>query len=123
MIFWHPKVLYTSEKLLPFSSVTICLDMEHFVFVSDSSSNRNLKTHSVTKQENPEYQVLCNPTYQIFSLKGEMNRKNLCQSKLFGRQNFPLSTNQALQFADFNFRWCRNEHFTVRLCNNCVPKT
>ena len=37
--------------------------------------NKNLITHSVTKQELPKYQPSQNPTYQIDSLKKEINKK------------------------------------------------
>ena len=50
--------------------------MEQLVFVSASGYNKNLITQSVTKQELPKYQLSQNPTYQIDSLKKEIN-KNL----------------------------------------------
>ena len=61
-------------------------------------NNKNLNTQSVTKQELPKYQAEQNPTYQIGSLKKEMNKKNFFQSKLLSRQDFVLSTYQALNF-------------------------
>ena len=50
--------------------------MDHFVLVPASVYNKSLNTQSVTKQELPKYQPLQNPTYQIDSLKKEIN-KNL----------------------------------------------
>ena len=49
--------------------------MEQFVLVPDSVYNKKLITHSVTNQELPKYQPLQNPTYQIDSLKKEINKK------------------------------------------------
>ena len=49
--------------------------MEQFVLVRASVYNKSLITHSVTKQELPKYQPLHNPTYQIDSLKREINKK------------------------------------------------
>ena len=50
-------------------------DMDHFVLVPASVYNKCLITQSVTKQELPKYQPSQNPTYQIDSLKREMNKK------------------------------------------------
>ena len=49
--------------------------MEQFVLVSASVYNKSLLTQSVTKQELPKYQHSQNPTYQVDSLKKEINRK------------------------------------------------
>ena len=49
--------------------------MEQFVLVPASVYNKSLITQSVTKQELPTYQPLQNPTYQIDSLKKEINKK------------------------------------------------
>ena len=50
--------------------------MEQFVLVPASVYNKNLITQSVTKQALPKYQPSQNPTYQLDSLKKEIN-KNL----------------------------------------------
>ena len=50
--------------------------MEQFVFVSASVYNKHLITQSVTKQELLKYQASQKPTYQVASLKKEIN-KNL----------------------------------------------
>ena len=50
--------------------------MDQFVLVPASVYNKSLITQSVTKQELPKYQPSQNPTYQIDSLKKEIN-KNL----------------------------------------------
>ena len=49
--------------------------MDQFVFVPASVYNKILITQSVTKQELPKYQPSWNPTYQIDSLKKEINKK------------------------------------------------
>ena len=49
--------------------------MEQFVPVPASVYNKNLITQSVTKQELPKYQPSQNPTYQVDSLKKEINKK------------------------------------------------
>ena len=61
--------------------------MDQFVLVPASVYNKSLMTQSVTKQELPKYQPSQNPTYQIDSLKKEINKKNIFQSRLFSRQN------------------------------------
>ena len=49
--------------------------MDQFVLVPASVYNKSLITQSVTKQELPKYQRSQNPTYQIDSLKTEINKK------------------------------------------------
>ena len=49
--------------------------MDQFVLVPASVYNKSLITQSVTKQEVPKYQPSQNPTYQIDSLKKEINKK------------------------------------------------
>ena len=49
--------------------------MDQFVLVPASVYNKSLITHSVTKQALPKYQPSQNHTYQIDSLKKEINRK------------------------------------------------
>ena len=49
--------------------------MEQFVLVPASVYNKSLITQSVTKQELPKYQPSQNPTYQVESLKKEVNKK------------------------------------------------
>ena len=48
--------------------------MEEFVLVPGSVYNKSLITQSVTKQELPKYQPSENPTYQVDSLKKEINK-------------------------------------------------
>ena len=55
--------------------------MEHFVLVPTSVYNKSVTTQSVTKQEIPKYKARQPPTYQIDSLKKDINKK------LFGRAN------------------------------------
>ena len=49
--------------------------MDQFVLVPASVYNESLITQSVTKQELPKYQPSQNPTYQIDSVKKEINKK------------------------------------------------
>ena len=49
--------------------------MDQFVLVPASVYNKSLITQSVTKQELTKYQPSQNPTYQIDSLKKEINKK------------------------------------------------
>ena len=77
--------------------------MEQFVLVPASVYNKSV---SVTKQELPKYKAEQPPTYQIDSLKKEVNKKLFCKADSFSRQNFVLSTYQALKFANKNFGWC-----------------
>ena len=48
--------------------------MDQFVRVAASVYNKSLITQSVTKQELPKYKPSQNPTYQIDSLKKEINK-------------------------------------------------
>ena len=56
--------------------------MEQFILVPASAYNKSLITQSFTKQELPKYQPSQNPTYQIDSLKKEINEK------IFSRADF-----------------------------------
>ena len=49
--------------------------MEHFVLVPASGYYKSLITLSVIRLELPKYQPSQNPTYQIYSLKKEVNKK------------------------------------------------
>ena len=53
--------------------------MEQFVLVPASVYNKSVTTHTVTKQELPNYKAEHPPTYQIDSLKRNINKK------LFGK--------------------------------------
>ena len=53
--------------------------MEQFALVPASLYNKSVTAQSVTKQELPKYKAEQPPTYQIDSLKGDINKK------LFGR--------------------------------------
>ena len=53
--------------------------MEQFVLVPASVYNKSVTTLSVAKQELPEYEAEQPPTYQIDSLKRDINKK------LFGK--------------------------------------
>ena len=75
--------------------------MEQFVLVPASVYNKSLITQSVTKQELPKYQPSQNPTYQIDSLKKEINRKLFSNAdslvdKILSCPRIKLSKSQAL---------------------------
>ena len=101
MTFWGPKVGYSSLKLSLLPSITICLDMEQFVLVPASVYNKSLITLSVTKQKLPNYQLLQNPTYQVDSLKKEINKKFFSKAdslvdKILSCPRIKLSNSQSL---------------------------
>ena len=83
--------------------------MDQFVLVPASVYNKSLITQSVTKQELPKYQPSQNPTYQIDSLKKEIDKK------LFFKADSLVD-----KFTNFNFGWCRNWNFPVGLCSTTV---
>ena len=58
--------------------------MEQFVFVPASVYNKSVITQSVKKQELPKYKAEQPPTYQIDSLKSDINKK------LFGKADPPI---------------------------------
>ena len=54
--------------------------MNQLFLVPSSVYNKSLITQSVTKQELPKYQFSQNPTYQVDSLKKEINKKLFSQA-------------------------------------------
>ena len=60
--------------------------MEQFVFVPASVYNKSVTARSVTRQERPKYEAEQPPTYQIDSLKGDINKK------LFGKADTLINT-------------------------------
>ena len=60
-------------------SVIICFDMEQFVLIPASVYNESVTKQSATKQELPTYEAEQPATYQIDSLKRDINKK------LFGK--------------------------------------
>ena len=75
--------------------------MEQFVLVPASVYNKSLVTQSVTKQELPKYQPSQNPTYQIDSLKKEINKKLFSKAdslvdKILSCPRIKLSNSQTL---------------------------
>ena len=73
--FWRPKNAYSSLRLKTPPVLTICLDMEQFVLVHVSVCNKSFITRAVTMKELSKYQPSQNPTYQVDSLKKEINKK------------------------------------------------
>ena len=75
--------------------------MDQFVLVPASEYNKSLITQSVTKQELPKYQPSQNPTYQIDSLKEEINKNLLSKAdslvdKIMSCPRIKLSSSQTL---------------------------
>ena len=75
--------------------------MEHFLLVPASVYNKSLIIQSVKKQELPKYRPSENPTYQVDSLKKEINKKCFSNAdSLLGRflacPHIRLSNSQTL---------------------------
>ena len=75
--------------------------MDQFVLVPASVYNKSLITQPVTQQELPKYQPSQNPTYQIDSLKKEINKKLFSKAdslvdKILSFPRINLSTSQTL---------------------------
>ena len=75
--------------------------MDQFVLVPASVYNTSLITPSVTKQELPKCQPSQNPTYQIDSLKKEINKKRYSKAdflldKILSCPRIKLSNSQTL---------------------------
>ena len=75
--------------------------MDQFVLVPASVYNKSLITQSVTKQQLPKYQLSQNPTYQIDSLKKEINKKlspkaDSLVDKILSSPRIKLSNSQTL---------------------------
>ena len=75
--------------------------MDQFFLVPASVYNKNLITQSVTKQELPKYQPSQNPTYQVDSLKKEINKKLFSKAdslvdKILSCPRIKLSKSQTL---------------------------
>ena len=73
---WRPFIdSQDSLKLFLLPSLTVCVDMEQFVIVPASVYNKHLISQPVTMPQLPNYQPSQNPTYQIESLRKEINKK------------------------------------------------
>ena len=75
--------------------------MEQLVLAPASVYKKCLITQSVTKQEHPKYQPSQNPTYQIDSLKKEINKKLFSKAdplvdKILSSPRIRLSNSQTL---------------------------
>ena len=75
--------------------------MEQFVLVPASVYNKSLITHSVTKQKLPKYQPSQNPTYQVDSLKTEINKRLISKAdslvdKILSCPRIKVSSSQTL---------------------------
>ena len=97
--------------------------MDQFVLVPASVYNKSLITQSHTKQELPKYQPSQNPTYQIDSLKNEINKKlfskaNSIVDKILSSPRIKLSNSETLILDGVEMEFsCRT------LPNNCVVRT
>ena len=77
--------------------------MEQFVLIPSSVYNKNLIAQSVRKQELPKYRPLQNPTYQVDSLKREINKKFFSKAdslvdRILSCPRVKLSNSQTLNF-------------------------
>ena len=75
--------------------------MEQFVLVPASVYNKSVTTQSVTKQELPKYKTEQPPTYQIDSLKIDINKKLFGKAdtlidKTVSRSRIKLSNSQTI---------------------------
>ena len=90
--------------------------MEQIVLVHASVYNKRFITESVTMQELPKLQPSRNPSYQIDSLKKELNKKMFCKAdclvhKIESCPRIKLPNSETL-----NFEWRRNWNVPVELC-------
>ena len=97
--------------------------MDQFVLVPASVYNKSVITQSVKKHELPKYQPSQNLTYQIGSLKKEINKKLFPKAdslvdKILSCPSIKLSNSQTL-FLD----GVDTGMFCWTLLNNCVVKT
>ena len=73
--------------------------MEQFVLFPASVYNKSVTTQSVTKQELPKYKTEQPPTFQIDSLKRDIN-KEVCTDnlldKILSRSRIKLSKSQTI---------------------------
>ena len=72
--------------------------MEQFVLVPASVFNKSVTTQSVTKQELPKYKAEQHPTYQIDSLKRDINKK------LFGKADTLIDKVLSVLASSFQIR-------------------
>ncbi len=75
--------------------------MERFVLVPASVYNKSVTTQSVTKQELPKYKAEQPPTYQIDSLKRDINKKlfgkaDTLRDKILSCSQIKLSNSQTI---------------------------
>ena len=80
--------------------------MEQCVLVPDSVYNKSVTTQSVTKQELRKFKAEQPPTYQIDSLKRDINKKLSGKAETLLDKIFILFSHQAFKFANNNFGWC-----------------
>ena len=77
-------------KVITRPSIDICLDTEQFVLLHGCVYNdKSLSLQSVIKQEIPKYQASQNPTYQIDSLRREINKKLFAKADSLLVENVP----------------------------------
>ena len=99
--------------------------MEQFVLIPASVYSKSLTAQSVTKQEFPKYKTEQPPTYQIDSLKRDINKK-VCTDPLIDKilscSRMKLSNWQTI-ILDGNDNGVLISHFTLqlRLKNSNVP--
>ena len=72
--------------------------MEQLVLVPDSGYNKSVTTLSVTKPELPKYKTEQPPSYQIDSIKRDINKK------LFGKADTLIDNFFSVLASSFEFR-------------------
>ena len=96
--------------------------MEQFVYVPASVYNKRVTAHSVTKQEFTKYKAEQPPTYQIDSLKRDINKKLFGKADPLNRQDFILFSHQPFISANNNFGWCCYQGVNLRLYSTFASK-
>ena len=76
--------------------------MEQFVLVPGSVYKKGLITQSVTRAATSKVSTSTKPTYQIDSLKKEIDKKLFSKAHSLVEKNFVLSTYQVLKFTNFS---------------------
>ena len=104
-------------------SLIICLDMEQFVLGPASVYNKSVSTQSVTKQEVPKYKAEQPSTYQIDSLKRDINKKLFGKAdplidKILSCSRIKLSNSQTIVLDGLVL-----ECWSQTLLNICVEKS
>ena len=106
--FWKQKRnVLSSEKglqlvaVITLPGINLCLGMEKIFFVPASVYNKSVAIQSDTKQELPNYKAVQHPSYQIDSLKTDINMKRFdkadtLKAKILSCSFIKLSNSQTI---------------------------